>query len=322
MTRSPDAKWQDPSFAVKRLLRRPTVSVDDYAPVKMSEPDMKELRALALSARASHPHEICFVFGVMPRSGTNYLERLLEAHFDVATCPNNLRELPFLAAPDGFSAFQTDIARFYPPNADVFMQHEWLAYAMAGYVNSVRSKAAEDKTLTVIKDPHMRNISLFDTLMPTEKAVLVVRDGRYVVDSTIRTWPLKPLGRTFEDVCLEWKSATQAALSYANSAPVSQIKLMRYEDVVADTLNQMVELFNWLGLDPARADQAMLTDAPVLGSSTHSKNASGEVAWTPVKNADGFNPTARPLEWTDAQREIFIRVCGETQTEAGYDAHI
>ncbi len=322
MTYSPDAQWRNPAFAIKRLMRRPTVPLDGYERAELGPSDREYLRERAMSARTELSHDICFVFGVMPRSGTNYLERLLEAHSEIATCPENLRELPFLASADRLGEFQADLSRFYPPNNEVFRLHEWLAYAMAGYVNSIRNRADTAKKLTVIKDPHMRNISIFDAIMPREKAILVVRDGRYVIDSTIRTWPLKPLGRTFEDVCLEWQAATSAALDYASSAPQDQVKLVRYEDLVADTSTEMNDIFGWLGLDSGKADQSKLTDAPILGSSTHSREATGEVGWKPVKDTKGFNPTSRPLEWTPAQRNTFDRICGETQSKAGYDATI
>ena len=322
MTYSPDAEWRNPAFAIKRLMRRPTVPLNDYAAAQLTPSERDRLRDCAVASRNHSDHGICFVFGVMPRSGTNYLERLLEAHAAVATCPDNLRELPFLAAADRLGEFQDDLSRFYPPNSEVFSRYEWLAYAMAGYVNSLRARADKSKKLTVVKDPHMRNISIFDAIMPSEKAILVVRDGRYVIDSTIRTWPLKPLGRTFEDICLEWQAATAAALDYAATAPQDQVKLVRYEDIVADTAGEMVAIFDWLSLDAEDADQSKLTDAPILGSSTHSREDSGEVGWKPVKNTDGFNPTSRPLEWSAAQRTTFSRICGDTQSRAGYDTTI
>ncbi|MEO1308160.1 MAG: sulfotransferase [Pseudomonadota bacterium] len=318
-TPSPDSRWTDPSFVIRRVLRRPTVPMEPYQPLQIDAAARGRLQDVALKAQGLSTPPVAFVFGVMPRSGTNYLERMLCQHPDVVTPPDDLRELPFLSALPDMHRFEDSLARFYAPNSELFAQNEWLAYAMAGYLSSVRSSVGETAKLVVIKDPRVRHISLFDAVLPREKAMIVVRDGRYLVDSTIRTWPLKPLGRTFEDVCLEWDAATRAALDYGDTAPAERVRLVKYEEVVADPATRIGELCSWLGIDPAAIEAEALTDAPILGSSTHSRENGGEVGWTPVYKKDGFDPTGRDLGWTDKQKRIFERVCGETQKRAGYD---
>jgi hypothetical protein len=255
----------------------------------------------------------------MPRSGTNFLERLLLTHPDTEGAPGGLRELPILGAAPAMEGVRAALARLYGPNADLFARHEWLAYAMGGYLNAVRAGADPATHTMLIKDPRVRNLWLFDAVTPEDtRAAIVLRDGRYLIDSTIRTWPLRPLGRTFEDVCLEWDAATRAALDYAAEAPGDRVRTIRYEDLVADAPATMAGICDWLGLDPARLDPAQLTDAPVLGSSTHSREG-GRVGWTPVKKDGAFDPTGRALDWSVAQRATFARICGATQERAGYD---
>lgn len=319
---SPDAAWSDPRFVLKRATRRPTVPLEAYAPVTLSAEERAKLVTAATHSRALQKDgvpEAAFVFGVMPRSGTNYLERLLLSHPDTCSAPDDLRELPaFPAADDLEAGFTAALTRFYDPNASVFAPYEWLAYALGGYLNTATAKCDSAAKLMLVKDPHVRRITLFDAVLPREKVMIVLRDGRYLVDSTLRTWPLKFMGRTFEDICLEWEAATRATLDYAEQAPKDRVRLVRYEDLVGDNLGEMTAICDWLGLDPAKLDGDALTSAPVLGSSTHSRSESGEVGWTPVAKTASFDPTGRALEWSDRQTACFERVCGATQKRAGY----
>lgn len=318
MARSPDSDWSDPRFALRRLTRRPTVPLDAY----QAEPEDAGWRAVlrerAVAARVPGGPEICLILGVMPRSGTNYAESLLLTHPNIAGAPDDLRELPLLSAADRMGGFQDRLADFYEPNDKVFVHHEWLAYAAAGYVNRLRNSAGGNVRAITLKDPHMRNVWLFDVIFPTEKALLVLRDGRHVVDSTIRTWPLKFAGRTFEDVCLEWAAATTAALDYAERAPADRVRLVRYEALAEDTAATITPLMEWLGADPAAVPHVELENRPILGSSTHSKSADGTVGWTPVVADEDFNPSRREVDWDDKQCEIFARICGPVQARAGY----
>jgi len=315
---SPDADWRDPGFVLRRLLRLPTAPLDAYAAPPLEATARETLRARMVAARREGGPAVCLILGAMPRSGTNYVERLLAGHPDVLIAPGGLRELPAFAVADRFRDAGRAMARFHPSNGEIFAAYEWLGYAMAGYVNRIRAEASPQTRAVLLKDPHMRRVALFDALMPREQAILVIRDGRYLVDSTVRTWPLRRFGRTFEDICLECRAATEAALTAAAEAPADRVRLVRYEDVTADPAGRVAELCAWIGLDPSRLDVAAVTDAPILGSSTHSRGADGVVGWAPVADKTGFDPTTRPLEWPDAWRRTFARVCGTIQERAGY----
>lgn len=318
---SPDARWRDPRFVLRRLTRRPTAPLADYDRPALDDATRARLTAAAAAARAPGGPDVAFVLGVMPRSGTNFLERLLLTHPDTEGAPGGLRELPALGAAGALEGFRDALGRLYGPNADLFARHEWLAYALGGYLNAARAGCAEGTRTLLIKDPRVRNVWLFDAVTPPDtRALIVLRDGRYLVDSTIRTWPLRPLGRTFEDVCLEWEAATRATLDYAEAAPEGRVRPVRYEDLVARGPAEMAEICGWLGLDPAGLDAAALEGAPVLGSSTHSREEGGKVGWTPVQKDAAFDPTGRALDWTAAQKATFERICGATQARAGYDA--
>ena len=312
---SPDAEWRDPRFALRRLLRRPTAPLGAYAPPALSPAERAALREAALRARTPGGPEICVILGVMPRSGTNYLERLLCAHpgCEASGAP---REWPALACADAIRPFEAALARRHASNDGP--PYLWLAYALAGQLNALR--AASRAEAIVLKDPHVRHLGLLDAVMPREKAVLVLRDGRRVIDSTLRTWPPRRLGRTFEDLCLEWAAAATAALDHAERASPEAVRLLRYEDAAADPAGVARGLLEWLGLDPCGLPAGLVEETPVLGSSTHSRDASGAVGWAPVERPEGFDPARRPVEWPRRRERVFARICGPAQARAGYGA--
>lgn len=315
---SPDAKWNEISFIIKRILRRPTTPLNHYKNKTLNSTHLNEIKAAALRSRSKSSVSTAFIFGVMPRSGTNYLEKLLLTHPKVNIPNNGLRELPILAAAEEIKNFESALSRFYSPNKEVFKKYEWLAYAASGFINNiVKEVENSDTSILLLKDPHMRNIDLFEAIFPLEKSLLVLRDGRYVIDSTLRTWPLRRFGRTFEDICLEWAAATNAALAYSDRTDPNSTKIVRYEALAKRPVETIKEVSKWLNIETSELQKDNLINTPVLGSSIHSKNEQGDVDWKPLAKSEDFN-LERELEWPKRYIKIFDNICGETQERAGY----
>jgi hypothetical protein len=82
----------------------------------------------------------------------------------------------------------------------------------------------------LIKVPNVQYLSHFFSLFPHENLLVVMRDGRDLVSSTIKTWPQK----RFSDVCYEWNCSTKMILGFNDyHSDKSDAYLMaKYEDVV------------------------------------------------------------------------------------------
>lgn len=308
-----------PGFLLKRLLRRSTLDRAQYRDAALSGDERATLDAVTTSAqRVFDDRRLVFVYGVMPRSGTNFLFELLLRVAPFVRSEIPFAELPILAGEEYFAGPGELIGRVHPDSAAAFSRMEWMAYAIAGFRNRLLDIAAPG-SITLIKNPLVWNIELWPVFFPQDKMVFIVRDARYIVDSFARSFAHGRLARTFEDICIETALAIEKSNAFTASMPADQLLEMRYEEVVADKRGAVATVKAWLGEAMTEADAGALENVPVFGSSTHSKRtAGGGVDWTPVAADAKFDPTSRPLDWSPAQRRTFERVCGDLNAAMGY----
>jgi len=316
-------------FVGKRLLRLPSTERSSFFDPWFAEENARHLRSVAQSVRAlpredgvgvaaasRHAPRIVFLHGVMPRSGTNYLQSLLELHPDVVVNPYGIRELPFLNTLEDARLYEERFLRLYRRNRESFSDLEAFCYMVSGFLRRIEAEFSADKTV-VIKSPHTRMMRYFPYLFPTERCLIVLRDGKRAVQSTIDTWPLRFLGRTFADVCREWSFGTEAALEAQSRMSTDACRLVRFEDAVAAPDGTARDLMRFLKLDEGRYPFERIGDLPILGSSRASRS-NGEVSWTPVRKPEGFDPSKRPIQWSRKRRTVFDAVAGDMQKKAGY----
>lgn len=303
-------------FWLRRLLRRSSTRVGDY---RDGGPDAEQCARLARIVRAIAGRDgprVAVLYGVMPRSGTNYLQALLGLHSDLVADPLGIRELPLLAAVPHWRRAEAAFLDLYAGNAAVLGDLDLLAHVTGGLIARARAAHPEAHTL-VFKVPHTRFLAYAPALFPDAQALVLTRSGPHLLQSTMKTWPPKRFGKTFADLCLEWRHATETALAVSAAADRARLRLWRYEDVLADPRGHLLEACGFLGLDPVRADLDGINRLPVLGSSELSRR-DGAVSWQPVHPRADFNPAERPVQWTGRQRRLFQRLAGDTMARAGY----
>lgn len=303
---------------MRRLMRKPTTPSDLYADSDLSDRDCAHLAQVMQSAqRVFDDRQLLFIFGVMPRSGTNFLYELLLTIPPFARPPIDFAELPILAAEEYFEGPTELIGRVHPESAEAFGRMEWMAYAVAGFRNRLLDMATPG-SVTLIKNPVVWNIELWPVLFPQDRTVFIMRDARYIVDSFLRTFARKRMSRTFEDICIETAHAMAKSRAFVEAQPADKLMLIRYEEAVREKDRTASAIMDWMGLDRSAMDHTAIDQLPIYGSSTHSQAAGGAVDWTPVQADASFDPTSRPLQWTAAQKAQFERICGPLNAEAGY----
>lgn len=316
---------KDLGFVGRRLLRLPNTERSAFFDPFFSEDNASRLREIVRSVRegagpadgqAAAVPRIAFLHGVMPRSGTNYLQSLLELHPDVVSYPFGMREVPFLNVVADARRFEDRYFRYYDRNREAMQDLETLAYMMGGFLRRIETSFPAGK-LVILKSPHTRMMSYFPFLFPKEKCLIVLRDGQRAVQSTIDTWPLRFMGRTFADVCREWAYGTEAALDAQSRMSADTCSLVRFENAVGNADRTARDLLRFLGLDEGRYPFDRISELPILGSSQVSRR-NGEVSWTPVEKPKGFDPSKRPVDWSRVRRMVFDAVAGDMQKKAGY----
>lgn len=158
-------------------------------------------------------------------------------------------------------------------------------------------------------------LPLFFELFPDAQLVLLVRDGRDVVESAARSWPSEP----YSYWMYAWALGARRILDFVHGVGQSwrdQWRLVRYEDLITDR-SAMEKLLQFLGEDPAQYPWPEFENMPVRGSSTH-RGGQAELHWKPVEKTKEFNPIGRWRGWGRWRRWQFRRIAGRELLELGY----
>ena len=292
------------------------LSKSDFLP-EIPSREAERLRGLALRARGEGPAPI-LILGVMPRSGTNFLRDLLALHPDVCAEPGRLYEFPLLHSAHGAKAHVDEFLAYFPRNAEVVGRFDGLAMLAGTWLRELQLEARERNLL--LKSPHVQNLTLAPLIFPGAKILLCLRDGRDVVDSTIRTFSKRSLTRkTFSQLAWEWNLAANAIVQFGENGSLEHpdMQIVLYEDLVRDPKAALGAVFDHIGLDPARYDAAAGSELPVRGSSR--SEANDDSRWLPEERREDFNPIGRWMTWSAGRKARFDAIAGVTLEKAGYD---
>ena len=239
------------------------------------------------------------------RSGTNWLQRILTAHPDVATVPSETYLFSIGLQPL-WERFHQGV--FGSPGVGyIHMDRPALADALREFCDRVFLPfldAAPGTERLVERTPqHVTSLELIGEIYPDAHVVHIVRDGRDVARSLLsHDWPDAP--RTIEAAAEEWRSYVDAGDQAG--ARLRAYRVVRYEEMLADPKRIVSELYTWLGLETTPE----IVEATLLES---------EVPF----NVDANSPKVASGKWrrsfTEEDLAAFMRVAGETLARLGYD---
>ena len=259
-------------------------------------------------------HPSVFIFGVQPRSGTNLAANLVALHPDIESYPRQMFEMPLLRAAQGTRAFRNELLSYFPRNAGSIDEWDPLLWMAGGMMRALVSDTGDRPLL--FKSPHMQFVHLFSVLFPDDVCVLVVRDGRDIIASSMKTFHKEWFSKSFRQMAREWHLATNAAMKIAAEDTTGRVLLWRFEDLASDPRATLERDLVKLGLDETRFPYEKLETLPVFGSSTSEKE--GKERWRPVEREKSFNPIGRWQDWSERKQRAFMREAGATLTRAGY----
>jgi len=258
--------------------------------------------------------EPIFIHGILPRSGTNFIWDLLRLHPDCARGREPVNEDFFLEHSDHLSAFATAVQGAWDPIWGTFPAD--LGHRLyEGIGNGLLSFLWTDRTRRLVtKSPNVRHLDRFFTFFPSARLLILVRDGRSVVQSAMDSF-----GWDFDRASRAWSEAARTIRHFqeTQTAYADRWRVIRYEDVVDDTEAQLRAIFAFLGLEAQRYDFAAARNLPVRGSSAFGLQ-DGKVHWQAVPKDNTFAPKERWRSWSPAQRERFEWLAGEHLVDFGY----
>jgi len=274
--------------------------------------------------RAQHSEERVeappiFLIGGHRRSGTNFVSEALQLHPDIAT-PLPLTEDYLLYASHLLQQYvDTTVETHWRKRFSTPEEVEVCAQALCRHLGAalyafLRERIDPSKRLFT-KTPDPDNVERFFTFFPNAKLILLVRDGRDVVESAHRSWP----GTSYEHWMRAWAAGARRLLQFTRGvghACATRWRLYRYEELLRDRA-QFEDLLAFVEADARVYPWERLEALPTRGSSEN-RGGRTELHWDPVERPKNFNPLGRWSHWGWWRRWQFKRLAGAELRALGY----
>jgi hypothetical protein len=251
--------------------------------------------------RADTPLRDRMVFLVgAQRSGTNWLQRMLATHPDIATLPSETQL--FTVGIDVLADRVQHGVLSSTSTATVFMEREEFLDAARAFCDAAFAGVAErlhpDARRILERSPnHVERLALIGAVYPDSWVIHIVRDGRDVARSLVsQRWG----PTTIRDAAELWSRCVRSAREAAPG--LRRYREVRYEDLLADPAAGMTKLFAFLELDAS--EQTVVATLQEGGVAANTESEVGDGKWR--------------SEWGSRELAEFDNVAGDLLVELGY----
>ncbi len=248
-----------------------------------------------------------FILGILPRCGTNFLSDLLCAHPDCEP-PEPIWEDCLIRRADRLADYVETVSRDWNPKWGVGNDERDQLYARLGDGLCSFLNAHTTSQRVVTKTPRVDNLPLFFRLFPDAHLLILLRDGRAVLESGIKSF-----GWNRESAMHRWADAAKTVLSFdeTHRDTPHRYLITHYEELWQNQEQELRRILDFLDLDTARYDFGAAANLPLRGSSTVRTNGETGIHWKPVEKPPDFDPTQRFKHWRRARHERFEWVAGD-----------
>jgi hypothetical protein len=259
-----------------------------------------------------------FILSPSPRCGTNFLSRILslDPRFQI---PNFLWEDHVLLHSGLLKeyVYRTSFRWEEESNNDKYRKR-LLRHLGDGILSFLRENIDEDKQL-LCKTPRAISISDFFLLFPDAKLLVLVRDGRDVTESAVKTWPNRIFA--FERSAHTWATGSRLIINFMSGAN-SELRghsweLVKYEDLIQNLGPTVANILRFVGIDPNTFDISRIQSMSLYGSSVH-HGEKEKVHWDAVEKPKDFKPVGRWEAWSPWKKMIFPIIAGRELKALGY----
>jgi protein-tyrosine sulfotransferase len=270
--------------------------------------------------RLNHRNPV-YIMSPMQRCGTNHLADIIMLHPDF--------QLPRILQEDFMFEHAQLLEQYTEKLYQRWKRLGWIdnpeecrdsmrTFLGAGMMSYVRTQVDGDRRL-LLKTPDSTNIDRVLAFVPDLKLLILIRDGRDVVESAARKWPKQSYGYWMA----RWAMSSRAVLNFVKGKDRADQgkswELIRYEDLVRDPEGTAREILRFIGLDESRFQWNKLNCLPVRGSSGI-YDEQGKVSRQAVDKPSDFSPIGRWRNWSRWRKRRFKKVAGRELIELGYEA--
>jgi hypothetical protein len=267
---------------------------------------------------------LIFIAGIMPRSGTNYVARLLLAHPDLCR-PQGHWELPLFDVADKFAEFHAAFARRREPGRLGYSLDDFARCFGDGLMERLKQQvplATGPTGFLLHKNPGTRGIEHFRQFFPEGRLIFLIRDGRDNVNSLLaasgfrgRRWSIKRWA-LFYIYAKEWARSAGRILDYASSTKTGCL-IVRYEDLHFDQEQVLLAVANYANLPVLDSWLSEVKDMPVKGSTFYrgggnsARDDADKTSWQETSKTSQFQPVGRwRKSWSRLEEWLFYRIAG------------
>lgn len=257
-----------------------------------------------------------FVQGILSRSGTNFLHDLLILHPDCVRARSPITEDHLLRRADLLIKYANFLCNQWKRwTTDESLMDLFCRCLGNGAISFFSPQKDSDKRV-VTKTASVDNLRYFFKLFPNSHLLILVRDGRSVVQSGLKTW-----NWNFEGAIRSWAKGAREILQFDQAHKNADFKylIVRYEDLYKNPQEEIDRILSFLGLDTSTYDFDAAYHLPVRGSSQVSKDDRGVVHWKPIQKTKNFNPLARWNRWSRPMHERFNWIAETYLEQFGYE---
>jgi len=272
--------------------------------------------------------DMVFILGITQRSGTNYLNNLLLLH-PACEYPGIVWEDYLVAHSDLLFDYAELVYQHWQPawrekvvhsmghnpvmrllgeGLTSFFQEQFRSTARTGSVG----RGDPEKLITAT--PSVRNLEYFFDLFPDAYLLIIVRDGRSVVESGVKSFDWE-----YEQAMRTWARAAEKIIQFEDAMRSQNKKylIIKYEDLVSHTREKMTEVLKFLNMDTVRYDFTAAENLAITGSS-ELRESEGEVHWKARIKSNNFDPIKRWRHWGRSLHERFNWISGDNFEKFGY----
>lgn len=259
------------------------------------------------------PDQAIFIIGVEHRSGTNFLADLLALHRDCCR-PLTIGEDYLLQHAPHLKRYAARLHDSWNPAWRESAPQADIGAALGRGLLSILAAQASHRGRLVTKTPRADQLVLFPWLFPDHPLLIIIRDGRAVAESAVRSF-----GWTYKDAIRRWNRGARSILEFDRDHRGGNCRylIVRYEDLVTDLVPHLRRILSFLRLDASRYDFDAAENMPVRGSSML-KLQGQALHWKPVAKSQDFRPLERAKHWTASQHRLFLAEAGLSQQLLGY----
>jgi hypothetical protein len=238
----------------------------------------------------------------------------------------------------GFSEFLTQ----YKGPRGVYEFRRFLPYFGTAWLEYVVDTFSLQPGHVFLKDPSVGHIDRFFDMFPDAQLIILVRDGRDNVASSMRAGLATRAHTTFAEKSknrlnhLLMRDLASAARDWATSvgkivrfdqefkaSPFgSRYMILRYEDVYENPRQMAERIFAFMEVPCDEAILDAVEKAEVVGSSFYGSSGQEDARkpnWIATPKTAAFQPMGRWKRWSARQRNLFRRIAGEQLIRMGYE---